>query len=61
MRKQPLMRDHFSSNMALSFYTFVPLMKDHLSYKTNLCDPVQWSLVAGIMYSANIDLDELQH
>ncbi len=28
-------QDHIS-DMALHFYTFVPMMKDHLQYKTNL-------------------------
>ncbi len=33
-------RDHFSSNMAPHFYTFVPPMKGHLSYKTTFSDPM---------------------
>ncbi len=41
------MRDHFNNNMALHFYTFIPPMKDHLSYKTTFCGPVEWSLITG--------------
>ncbi len=41
------MRDHCCSNMALHFYTFVPLMKDHLSCKTMFCGPVG-RLVTGV-------------
>ncbi len=33
--------------MALHFYTFVSVMKDHLSHKTTLCSPVGWSLITG--------------
>ncbi len=40
MRDRPPMRYHFYSNMALYFYTFVPPMKDHLSYETTLCGSV---------------------
>ncbi len=36
LRDQPPMRDHFSGNLGLHFYTFIPPMKDHLSYKTSL-------------------------
>ncbi len=40
MRDQLLMRDHCCGNMALlHFYTFVPAMKDDLSYKTTFCGP----------------------
>ncbi len=35
------------SDMALHFYTFLPLMKDHLSYKTTFCGPVWCSLITG--------------
>ncbi len=42
-RDRPPTRDHISSNMALHFYTFVPQMKDHLSYKTTFCGPLEWS------------------
>ncbi len=31
------MRDHFNRNMALHLCTFIPLMKDHLWYKTTSC------------------------
>ncbi len=34
---QPPMKDHYCSNMALHFYTFVLLKKDHMSYKTTFC------------------------
>ncbi len=34
MRDQPPMKDHCCSNMALHFYTFIPLIKDHLLCKT---------------------------
>ncbi len=34
------MRDHFSRNLDLHFYTFIPLRKDHLSYKTTFCGPM---------------------
>ncbi len=36
LRDQPLMKEHFCWNLGLPlhFYTFIPLMKDHLSYKT---------------------------
>ncbi len=44
MRDQPLMRNHFCSNMALHFYTFIPLMKDQASYKTTFCGLMGWSL-----------------
>ncbi len=37
---QPLMRDHFSWNLDLHFYTFIPLMKDHLLYKTTFGGPM---------------------
>ncbi len=30
------MKDHFCGNLGLHFYTFIPPMKDHLSYKTIL-------------------------
>ncbi len=40
MRGWPPMRDHFCSNMALHFYTFVPLINSHLSYKTT--SVVKW-------------------
>ncbi len=45
------MRDDFSSDMALNFYTFVPLMKDHLSYnKITFCGPMESFLVAVSLY-----------
>ncbi len=47
MRDRPLIRDYFCSNLALHFYTFVPLIKDHLSYKTTFCGPMGWSLITG--------------
>ena len=34
------MRDHFSRNVVIHFYTFIPPMKDHLSYKTTFCGPM---------------------
>ncbi len=34
------MRNHFSTNLGLHFYTFIPPMIDHLSYKTPFCGPV---------------------
>ncbi len=34
LRDQPPKRDHFSGNLGLHFYTFIPPMKNHLSYKT---------------------------
>ncbi len=34
-RDWPLTQDHCCSNMALHFYTFVPIMKDHLSHNTH--------------------------
>ncbi len=37
MKGWPLARDHVCCHMSLHFYTFVPLMKDHLSYKTTFC------------------------
>ncbi len=50
---KPVMRDHCNerltsderpfTKMALHFDTFVPTMKDHLSYKTTFCDPTEWS------------------
>ncbi len=46
-RDQPVMRDHYCSNIALHFYTFVPAMKEHLSHQTTLCGPMEWSLIAG--------------
>ncbi len=33
-RDWPLMRDHWCSNIALHFYTFVPVMKAPLAHKT---------------------------
>ncbi len=27
----------------LHFYIFVPLIKDHMSYKTTFCGPMGWS------------------
>ncbi len=33
-RDQPPSRDYFCSNMALHLHTYVPPVKDHLSYKT---------------------------
>ncbi len=40
MRDQPLTKDHCCSNMSLHFYTFVRLIKDHLSCKTTFCGPM---------------------
>ncbi len=37
------MRDYFYSNIALYFYRFVPLTKDHLSYKITFWGPMGWS------------------
>ncbi len=34
------MKDHFSVNLGLHVYTFIPMMKDHLSYKTTFCGPM---------------------
>ncbi len=39
-----LQQYHFNSNMALHFYIFVPVMKDHLSYQMW---SFGWSLVTG--------------
>ncbi len=44
---KPAMRDHCDDSDERLFPTFVPLMKDHLSDKTTLCGPVEWSLVTG--------------
>ncbi len=33
--------------MTLHLYTSVPVMKDHLSHKTNFCGPVSWSFITG--------------
>ncbi len=41
-------RDHCCSNIVLHFYTFVPVMKDHLSHKTTFCGPMGWSLITGL-------------
>ncbi len=41
-KDQPLMRDHYSSNLALHFYTFVPVMKDDLFYKTTFCGVISY-------------------
>ncbi len=52
MTDLPQMRFNCCSNvvMALHFYTFVPPMRDHQSYKTTLCGPVGWSLDTSSMY-----------
>ncbi len=42
--------DLWWSNMALHFYTFVPVIKDHLSYKTTLCSTARWSLNTVVFY-----------
>ncbi len=44
IRDRPQTRAPFSSNIALHFYTFIPLSKDHLSYKTTLgfCEVVSF-------------------
>ncbi len=47
MRDWASTRDHHCSNMALHFYTFVLVMKDHLSHKSIFCGPVGWSLITG--------------
>ncbi len=39
LRDWPLIRDHFSGNLDLHFYTLIHLMKDHLSYKTTFVVP----------------------
>ncbi len=31
---------YYSRNLGLHIYTFIPMMKDHLSYKTTLCGPM---------------------
>ncbi len=36
LRDRPPMRDHFSRNLGLYFYSFLPPMKNHLSYKSSL-------------------------
>ncbi len=60
MRDWPLKRN-FSNNMALHFYTLVPPMKDHLSYKTTFCGHVGWSYrrfhcIAAYSHSAGYSL-----
>ncbi len=35
------MKDHFSVKLGLHFYAFIPLMKDHLSYKTTYRGPME--------------------
>ncbi len=40
LRDQPLIRYHFVRNVGLHFYTFTPLMEDHLSYRTTFL--VSW-------------------
>ncbi len=42
--------DHFTSNVAIHFYTVVPLMKGHLSYKCTLCKPLVWSNITGLFH-----------
>ncbi len=37
LKDQPSMIYYFIGNLGLYFYTFIPLMKDYLSYKTNFC------------------------
>ncbi len=39
MRDWPLMKDHCCTNVTQHFYTFMPPMKYHLSYKTTFCSP----------------------
>ncbi len=34
------MKYHFSMNLDLHLYTLIPLMKDHLTYKTTFCSPM---------------------
>ncbi len=43
----PVTRNLCCSKMALHFYTFVPVMKNHLSHKTTFCGPGGLSLIAG--------------
>ncbi len=60
MADRPPMRDNFCSNMALHFYIFVPLMIDHLSYKTTFYGPMGWSFVTVftvLEFYENIDAD----
>ncbi len=49
MRDRPPTRDHCCSNIALHFYIFVSLMKDHLSYNTTFCGPMGWFHIAGFI------------
>ncbi len=54
-RQQPLMRDHFCSNISLHFHAFLPPIIDHVSYKTTFCGPVGWSLISGFTVIWNFD------
>ncbi len=36
--RDPVIQDHFSRNTELHLYIFVPVIKDHLSYKTTFCE-----------------------
>ncbi len=51
MIDQPLTRYHFCNKMAIYFYTFVPQMKDHLSYKTIFCSPMGGHLSQVSLYT----------
>ncbi len=47
--RPPAIQDHFSTNIDLDFYIFVPLIKDHLSYKS--CRSMillKWSMTGGL-------------
>ncbi len=46
-RDRPMMSDHPITNNVLHFYTFVPQIKDYLSYKTTSCGPAGWSYITG--------------
>ncbi len=47
--------NHFSRSMALHFCIFVPLMKDHLSYKSTYCG---WSLITGFTVSWTVAMND---
>ncbi len=51
IRDQLPFKANLDKNIALHFYTFIPAMRDHLSYKTILGGPmVGWSYIAGYTY-----------
>ncbi len=41
--------DHCYCNMALHFYIFIPVMRDHLSRKTTFCGPMGWCLTTDLI------------